>query len=237
MKAHFGLNDDECTACLVAVCGPNPAGEKFWTDFKEKIATEAKEKAVQKPAANGEADKEEEDVDGEEWEGPPIPEADGMEEDGEEEEDDLDDGDEGEASLCGSSSSRPDAPAPPGGVAASPVDEGDTMEYMQEAYACEHSEPVIAPVASKPDDGQVARKQLEDQLKSTPSPAKAGLYTFFEQTNSQLFFFALKPAKDNILTSRPSLARSCSRCCTWLGFISTYVFYFPNCPLEFPRYK
>ena len=196
--------------------------------FKEKIATEAKEKAVQKPAANGEADKEEEDVDGEEWEGPPIPEADGMEEDGEEEEDDLDDGDEGEASLCGSSSSRPDAPAPPGGVAASPVDEGDTMEYMQEAYACEHSEPVIAPVASKPDDGQVARKQLEDQLKSTPSPAKAGLYTFFEQTNSQLFFLCFETGQRQHIDIQAESGEKLQSLLHLVGIYQHICFLFPE---------
>ena len=64
---------------------------------------------------------------------------------------------------------RPDSPSPPGAsqVPAEASVAIDTMDTLP------MEEPVITPVASKPDAGEEARADLAKKLNSLPTPAKS----------------------------------------------------------------
>ena len=138
LMEHFNLSDKDATACLLAVVGPDPRGEKFWTGYKAKLAENAstvEDSQVDPPLPD-------EEEDGDLSLGPGDDESLGEDED--------EDDDEIEApSVSSGSGDGPDPPANGGAVRAergSPIDRLETQPAG-------HVEPVVASVGTLDESG------------------------------------------------------------------------------------
>ena len=189
LMTHFGITEDEATACLLAVVGEDESGKKFWSKFSKKEPEETavtpapesepvtpKDTTVFTAPQQSRAERKAERAARQEME-------DSQFQSTEEDSDDVNDGpvddvgpdgfddadeDTEECSVV-SGGGRPDSPSPPGAsqVPAEASVAIDTMDTLP------MEEPVITPVASKPDAGEEARADLAKKLNSLPTPAKS----------------------------------------------------------------
>ena len=196
LMKHFGITEDEATACLLAVVGEDESGKKFWSKFSKKDPEPAVNPAPE-PAVNpapepvtskdtsiftaplqSKAERKAERAARQEMEESQFQSTEeDSDEDGPCEADDLEaevaDGDEpdedGDTESSVVSGGRPDSPSPPGASQVPVPDELaiDTMDTLP------MEEPVITPVPSKPDAGEEARADLAKKLRARPTPAKS----------------------------------------------------------------
>ena len=161
---HFGINEEEATASLLAVIGPDERYKKFWGKFDTKTAEKHGVEGILEHEENEEnAEMEAESNDGEEFlGGGPGPRK-----------DDPDGPDEEDVETSSTTSSHPRGPPPPPAAVAEPVAKGQPLIDTLETQPMEVPEPVIQAVAGKPDAAEEARMELEKKLKTAPTPAKA----------------------------------------------------------------
>ena len=161
---HFGINEEEATASLLAVIGPDERYKKFWGKFDTKTA---ENHGVEGSLEHEEKMDAEEDEDaGEEFlGGGPGPQK--IDPDG------PGDGDDDDVETSSSTTSHGRGPPPPPAASAEPVASAQQVMDDIETQPLETPEPVIVPVASKPDAAEEAKLELAKKVKSAPTPAKA----------------------------------------------------------------
>ena len=185
LMKHYGINEDEATACLLAVIGQDERYVKYWGKFsvekneekkdeknEEKTETkspaESRSTSKSKPAKKAQAKKAapkpkpapvdpDDDTSLEEEPGDDNADGEGGDEDGE---------------TASTTSSQPPPPPPPPAATKAKV-ALETMIDTMDALPMETPEPVIEAVASKPDDAELARQALSNMVRTAPTPAKA----------------------------------------------------------------
>lgn len=196
LMAHFNLNEDEATATLLSILGPDKGGESFWQKFKannhakmesdgdgeEPPPTEptapTAPAAPAAPAAAAPATAQPDPplltrAERELIEDSQLPPSDD-EVCGPDPDEELDDSDHDgeEISSTGSNGRPPDAPAPAVATpsVAATASEGSVMDQLETQGM--DAEPVVQPVTSKDDPGAAAREDLARKLNARPTPAK-----------------------------------------------------------------